>query len=175
MKPPDNPLEEVAPKPHKEPLVATLAPSSNELATKETPESAPIPRPDVMPPNTPLPTTKTAPPQSQPCPTTTTELRTQPDLTTEQTTVWWSKHPSRNPSRPFTQTRRREVWKQRQPHQTYLRLPHRPTDPTPPEPSILDIFDDAEWTCGFGHARPVPQSCHVLAISGDQPDKRRSG
>ena len=84
---PDSPPEEAEPKPQEEQIAATSTPPIREFATEETPDPAPIPVQDAIPPTTPLPTPTTAPPQPEPCPTAKTTLPAQPNLTTEPTTT----------------------------------------------------------------------------------------
>ena len=141
---PDNPREEAEPKPQEESIPATSTPPVREPATKETPDCAPISVPDARDPDTPLPSTTTTPPQPELCPTATMEPPAQPDLTSEPTIVRMAEPtPEQEPPEPLHKNETaRSV-------ETEAVAPDLPpvttslTNPTPPKPRILDIFDDA--------------------------------
>ena len=117
-------------------------PPISESGTEETPDSAPIPVPDTTPPTTPLPTSTTTPPQPESCPNATMELSAQLDLTTEPTTTPMAEPtPEPEPSETLHTNETASI-------ETKAVAPDLPpvttptTDPTLPEPSIPDIFDD---------------------------------
>ena len=103
---------------------------------------------ETTPPPAPSPTT-TVPPQSEPCPTATTELPPQPDLTVKPMTVPLAEPtlepelPRLDASEPLHMNETTRNW------ETETATPDLPPvttptiGPTPPEPSILHILEDA--------------------------------
>ena len=145
----DSPLEEAAANLQGEPVLTTPAPPNGEPAMKGTSEPAPLPVLETMPPPAPSPTTTTVPPQPEPCPATTTELPPQPDLTTEPMTVPLAE-PTPEPELPRPDVSEPlhtdDTTQSLETETVALDLPPVTTptpDPTPPESSILHIFDDA--------------------------------
>ena len=145
----DNPMEEAASNPQDALVVTTPAPPSEDLAKEGTPEPAPISVPEATLPTVSLLTRTTVPPQSEPCPSATTELPPQPDLTAEPTTLPLAeptpepKLPRPDASEPLHTD---DTVQSLETETTASDLPPVTTptpDPTPPESSILHIFDDA--------------------------------
>ena len=144
---PENPTEEAVTNLQGEPILTI--PPNGEPATEGTPEPTPLPVPETKTPPAPLHTTTTVPPQPEPCPATTTELPPQPDLTTEPMTVPLAE-PTPEPELPRPDVSEPlhtdDTTQSLETETVALDLPPVTTptpDPTPPESSILHIFDDA--------------------------------
>ena len=141
---PDSPKEEAVPKRQEEPVAATSTPPVREPTTEETPDPGSISMPNATDATTPLPMTPAAPPQIDSCTTTTREPLAQLELTSEpKTTPVAEPTPEPKPFEPLhtNETTGDMVTKAVAPDLPPVTTP--PTDPTPPEPSILDIIDDA--------------------------------
>ena len=141
---PDSPQEDAGPKPQEAPVAATLAPPISGPTMEENLDSGPIVMPSTTDAATPLPTTSASPPQTEPCTAATREPPAQPELTSEPaTTPVVEPTPELETSEPLhtNETAGEVVIESATPDLPPVTTP--PTDPTPPESSILDIFDDA--------------------------------
>ena len=135
----DSPPEDASPTPHKEPVAVTSAPPVSELTLTGAIDSAPSPVTNVTEATTPPPPDMSL--QAEEC--ITTEQPTHAELTSEQTTAPVDLPPEPEPSAPLQTDEPTEAQGTDAAVTEPPSVPTPTTNPTPPEPSILDIFDDA--------------------------------
>ena len=147
MELPENPTEEAVTNLQGEPILTI--PPNGEPATEGTPEPTPLTVLETTPPSAPSVTTTTEAPQPEPCPATTTEPPPQPHLPTEPTTIPLAEPnpepelPRQDASEPLHTT---DTTQKQETGTVAPDLPPVTTptpNPTPTEPSILHIYDDA--------------------------------
>ena len=130
----ESPPEDAGPTPQEKAVAATLAPPVSEPTVTEAADSRSTPIIVATKAATPSPTTSYTSLQAEPC--TTREQPTHPEPPSEQATARADLTPLQtNETMGAVET---EATAAEPP-----RVTTPPTDPTPPEPSILDIFDDA--------------------------------
>ena len=113
-----------------------------EPTMKETPDSEPIPILDATAVDTPLPPTLDTPPQAEP--TATREPPAHPELTSKPaTTPHADPTPEPEPSEPLHTNKTTRAVEIETPAPDPPPVTTPPIDPTPPEPGILDILEDA--------------------------------
>ena len=137
----DSPREDAGPTPQETPAAATSVPPVSEPMMMEAVVFAPIPITDATEAATPTSPTSNMPLQADTC--TAMEQPAHSEPTSEQTTAPADRTPEPEPSEPLQTNERAEAIGIDAAITEPPLLTTPPTDPTPPEPNILDIFDDA--------------------------------